>query len=398
MDLHDLHDLHLLHGPANHPSVPGMPDARPGFYEFFAGAGLARAGLGEGWRPLFANDLDPMKAAAYRLNGDAAHFRTDDVWRLSAADLPGRADLAWASSPCQDLSLAGLRGGLAAERSGAFWGFHRLLATLADEGRAPATVVVENVCGLLSSRGGADFAALCGALADLGYGFGALEIDAALWTPQSRPRLFVVAARGPVEPTLLQPAPGGPFHPRRLVEAVEALPPPVRHRALWWRLPAPAARNTAFADLLEPDDLVAWHAPARTARLLELLSPLHARRLHAGSGRRVGTVYRRTRVEDGRKVQRAELRLDGVAGCLRTPAGGSSRQFVLVADEAGVRTRGLTPREAARLMGLPDEFRLPASTTAALQVVGDAVSVPAVRWLAAHLLEPLVRGRALRAA
>ncbi len=375
-----------------------MEDERPGFYEFFAGAGLAREGLGPAWRPLFANDLDPMKAAAYRLNGDGAHLREGDVWRLTAADLPGRADLAWASSPCQDLSLAGRRGGLDAHRSGAFWGFHRLLAALAREGRAPATVVLENVCGLLSSRGGEDFTALVGAMVDLSYTVGALEIDAAHWTPQSRPRLFLVAARDAVDPALVQSAPAGPFHTRRLVAAVEALPAPARSRTVWWRLAAPVARNAALADVLEPDDAVTWHAPARTTRLLELLSSLHAERLRAGSGRRAGTLYRRMRLENGRKVQRAELRLDGLAGCLRTPAGGSSRQFVLVADGDDVRTRGLTPREAARLMGLPDDFRLPASTSAALKVVGDAVSVPAVRWLAAGLLEPLVRGRALRAA
>ena len=379
-----------------------MRDGRPGFYEFFAGAGLAREGLGTGWRPLFANDLDPAKAAAYRLNGDASHLRVGDVWSLSAADLPGHAELAWASSPCQDLSLAGRRGGLRAERSGAFWGFHRLLAALAAEGRAPATVVLENVCGLLSSRGGEDFAALVGALADLGCTVGALEIDAAHWTPQSRPRLFVVAARGAVDPARVQPAPTLPFHPRRLVDAMGDLPPEVRRRVCWWRLPAPPARNTTLADLLEPDGAVAWHAPERTARLLALLSPLHAERLRLilglDEGRRVGTLYRRMRVEGGRKVQRAELRLDGLAGCLRTPAGGSSRQFVLVGDAAGVRTRGLAPREAARLMGLPDDFRLPGSDTAALKAAGDAVSAPAVRWLAAHLLEPLALRGVRRAA
>lgn len=375
-----------------------MEDARPGFYEFFAGGGLARAGLGEGWRPLFANDIDPMKLAAYRLNGDATHLREGDIWTLAAADLPGGAELAWASSPCQDLSLAGRRGGLDARRSGAFWGFHRLLAALVDDGRAPRTVVLENVCGLLSSRGGADFAALLSALADLGYIVGALEIDAAHWTAQSRPRLFVVGVHGPVDPALIRPSPSEPFHTRRLVEGVAALSPALRNRVVWWRLPAPAARNAALADVLEPDGEVAWHPSLRTARLVEQLSPLHAARLAAGAGRRVGALYRRMRWEDGRKVQRAELRLDGLAGCLRTPAGGSSRQFVLVADGGEVRTRGMTPREAARLMGAPEDFALPASTTAALKVVGDAVSVPAVRWLAGHLLEPLARSRLRRAA
>jgi DNA (cytosine-5)-methyltransferase 1 len=97
-------------------------------------------------------------------------------------------------------------------------------------------------------------------------------------------------------------------------------------------------------------------------------------------------------------VQRAELRLDGLAGCLRTPRGGSSRQVIVVADEKGVRTRLLSPREAARLMGLPESYQLPGSATAALQVAGDGVAAPVVRWLAGHLLEPLLERPAVIAA
>lgn len=101
-------------------------------------------------------------------------------------------------------------------------------------------------------------------------------------------------------------------------------------------------------------------------------------------------MFRRTRHEDGQRVQRAELRFDGVAGCLRTPGGGSSRQFVVVAEGPRVRTRTLSPREGARLMGLPDSYALPAAATAALHLVGDGVVVPVVRRLAEALLEPLL--------
>ncbi|HMP63280.1 MAG TPA: DNA cytosine methyltransferase, partial [Phenylobacterium sp.] len=127
---------------------------RPTFYEFFAGGGMARLGLGEGWDCLFANDFDPVKAAAYRANfSDAeAHFRQGDVWKLEAADLPGRADLAWASSPCQDFSLAGARAGLAGGRSSAFFGFWRLMQALNQEGRAPGVIGIVKVVGLLTSH------------------------------------------------------------------------------------------------------------------------------------------------------------------------------------------------------------------------------------------------------
>jgi DNA (cytosine-5)-methyltransferase 1 len=362
------------------------------FYEFFAGGGMARVGLGGRWSCVFANDFDALKAATYRANfADAAdHFREGDVWKLSAADLPGRADVAWASSPCQDVSLAGARAGLAGARSSAFYGFWRLIETLGLEARAPRAIVIENVSGLFTSHGGADFAAVGEALVGQGYRFGALEIDAAAFLPQSRPRLFIVATREPPPAGLTGQ---GPWQTKAVKAAAERLPKHLRRHWIWWRLPAPPPRNSDLAAILEDDAAVAWHSPARTARWLELMAPLHRQRLAAAQARGervVGAVFRRMRSEDGRSVQRAELRLDGLAGCLRTPRGGSSRQVILVADQGGVRTRLLSPREAARLMGLPDGYVLPNSANAALQVMGDGVAAPVVRWLAEQLLEPLL--------
>jgi DNA (cytosine-5)-methyltransferase 1 len=370
------------------------------FLEFFAGGGMARLGLGAGWDCAFANDFDPVKAATYRANFDdaAAHFHEGDVWKLAPGDLPGRADLAWASSPCQDFSLAGARAGLAGGRSGAFFGFWRLIEGLAAEGRAPRAIVIENVSGLLNSHGGRDFAALGEALAAQGYSFGALEVDAQAFLPQSRPRVFVIAVREPPPPALVGES---PFHTRAVKAAAQGLPEALAARWIWWRACAPPPRNTDLSALLEPDDAVAWHPAERTRRWLELMAPLHRARLEALKDRReraVGAVYRRMRLEGGLKVQRAEARFDGLAGCLRTPRGGSSRQVIVVAQDGKVRTRLLTSREAARLMGLPESYRLPAAATSALHVAGDGVAVPVVRWLAQALLEPLLGRAAVMAA
>ncbi|HEX6866940.1 MAG TPA: DNA cytosine methyltransferase [Caulobacteraceae bacterium] len=355
------------------------------FYEFFAGGGMARLGLGEGWRCLLANDFDPVKVATYRANFGAEDLREGDVWALSAGDLPGRADLAWASSPCQDFSLAGSRAGLAGGRSSAFFGFWRLIEALNGERRAPRLIVIENVTGLLTSHGGRDFEALCRALADQGYRFGALEIDAARFTPQSRPRVFVVASREPRADLTGE----SPFHTPGIRAAFAALPPELRASWCWWRLPAPPTRNTDLAAVLEDAD---WRPDAETARLLSLMAPAHRARLNGE--RVVGAVFRRTR-PDG---QRAEVRTDGLAGCLRTPRGGSSRQSIIVAENGRIRSRLLTGREGARLMGLPDSYVLPQRTNSALHVVGDGVAVPVVRWLAEHLLEPLLAPASVMAA
>jgi len=373
-------------------------DSGAPLFEFFAGGGLARLGLEPDFTCVFANDIEPAKAAAYRAAFGGEDMRLGDIWKLNAADLPGQAALAWASFPCQDLSLAGARRGLAAPRSGAFWGFHRLIEKLAHEGRAPDVLALENVSGLLSSHGGADFTALIHALDDLGYRAGALEIDASLFTPQSRPRLFIIAARN-APPHLSSSGPSEPFHTPALRAVVARLPETLRKHFVWWRLPTPPKRNAALADVLDDDDAVAWQSDDQTARLLAQMSPLQSARvesLRESGARAVGAVFRRIRIEHGQRVQRAEARFDGIAGCLRTPAGGSSRQLLLFVEGKSTRSRLLSPREAARLMGVPEHYPLPTSQTQALHLVGDAVCVPVVRWLSQHLLAPLAGAAASR--
>ena len=365
-------------------------DNTPTAWEFFAGGGLAGLGL-SGFRIAFANDIDAMKAGAFRANHPGVALHHGDVWDIDPAALPPAPDLAWASSPCQDVSLAGARGGLKARRSGAFWGFWRLMHALGEA--APRIVVIENVAGLLTSGGGADFAAVCGAMAEAGYRVGALEMDAALWLPQSRPRLFIVAMRGAAGPESAGPT--APFHTPRLVAAVERLPTEVRAHWAWWSLAAPPQRNLDLAAVLEPDEAVDWLDEAKASVVLAMAAPLHRARVQAAlnSGeRRVGAAYRRVRMEHGVKAQRLEIRFDGMAGCLRTPAGGSSRQYIVVCEGGRARVRRLTGREAARLMGVAEDYALPRSESAALKLMGDAVAVPVVRALSEGLLRPALGG------
>jgi DNA (cytosine-5)-methyltransferase 1 len=337
------------------------------FYEFFAGGGMARAGLGERWTCLFANDFDPKKGESYRANwGDAGELHIGDVHALTVADLPGQADLVWGSFPCQDLSLAGAGAGLKGDRSGTFYPFWRLVTGLAEDGRAPRLVAVENVCGTLTSHSGQDFEAICKSFARGGYRFGALVINADLFVPQSRPRLFIVGVRADIQldRSLLSSTPLEPFHTPALRQAAARLPKAVRDRLVWWNVPTPAPRRSAFADLVEASpNSMRWHSAEETRRLLDLMSPTNLAKVEAAkaAGRpTVGGVYRRTRPDaSGRKIQRAEVRFDDVAGCLRTPAGGSSRQTLLVVDGQTVRSRLISARETARLMGLPDSYELP---------------------------------------
>lgn len=372
----------------------------PNFYEFFAGGGMVRAGLGQEWCCLLANDLSEKKASAYAENWGGDHLIIDDIHNLCSSDLPGQADLAWGSFPCQDLSLAGAGAGLDGQRSGAFWGFWSLIRSLNKEGRKPRLVMLENVYGVLTSHGGKDVDAIAQALADQGYLFGVMVIDAIHFLPQSRPRVFILG----VDDSMLVPhsahgwTANPAWHPDAVIRAHNRLPKKLQSRWRWWNPAVPATVSCTLEDLVEAEPQgVTWHSEEETAKLLFSMSNINRRKVMAAqAGERlcVGAVYRRTR--DG--VVRAEVRFDGVSGCLRTPTGGSSRQTIIIVDGERVRSRLLSPREAARLMGLPENYQLPTRYNDAYHLAGDGVAVPVVRHLAKCLFEPILSAQSLIAA
>ncbi len=366
------------------------------FYEFFAGGGMARAGLGPKWKCLLANDFDRKKGVTYALNWGDDHLIIDDIRNIAPEDMPGNPDLVWGSFPCQDLSLAGGGAGLKGDRSGTFWPFIHHIQTLRDENRAPAIIALENVLGTLTSHQGKDFVAICKALSNLGYRYGAIVADAADFVPQSRPRLFVIAIRDDLKLPPLTTAEGAksPWHTKGLRNAFDRLSDELKDRWVWWRLPAPPKRKQKFADLVEDNPTsTRWHSSAETTALLSMMSEVNLAKVEtakAAGVKMVGTIYKRTRHEHGIKVQRAEIRFDEIAGCLRTPAGGSSRQLIMVVEEQQIRSRLISTRETARLMGLDDSYQLPERYNEAYHLTGDGVAVPVVRYIAHHLFEKIL--------
>lgn len=152
----------------------------------------------------------------------------------------------------------------------------------------------------------------------------------------------------------------------------------------------PKRRLRTLDDIIERVPTgVEWHDQAETDKLLRMMTPINRRKVIQAQefgAVKVGTIYRRTR----QGVQRAEVRFDGVAGCLRTPGGGSSRQTIMVVDGPLIRTRLLSPREAARLMGLKDTYKLPGRYNDAYHLAGDGVVAPVVSHLAKNILTPVV--------
>lgn len=357
------------------------------YYEFFAGGGMAHAGLGFGWNCLLANDLSEKKGDVYAANWGAGSLWVGDVSLMSIDRLRGHADLAWASFPCQDLSLAGNGAGLDGERSGTFWAFLKPMRELKVQTRKPRMIALENVYGAVTSRAGKDFEAMLLAVSELGYRVGAMVMDAVHFVPQSRPRLFILA----IDDSLLIPqggasdSPSPAWHPAAIIKAYNRLPASMKASWLWWSPPLPTARLKTLDDIIEFEPQgVDWHSESETQNLLAMMAPLHRQKVlqaQAAGQLKVGAIYRRTREGE----QRAEVRFDGLSGCLRTPTGGSSRQTILVVDGSRIRSRLLSPREAARLMGLDGSYVLPARDNDAYHLAGDGVVVPVVSHLARHI-------------
>jgi len=350
--------------------------------EFFAGIGLMRLGLERaGWQVVFANDIDTHKEEIYQGHfGQEDHFVRGDIHSLTPEEIP-TVTLATASFPCTDLSLAGDRAGLAGARSGALWGFTDLLKSLGT--RRPPLVLLENVTGFLTSQDGKDFHQALLRLNSLGYAVDAFIVDAARFVPQSRQRLFVAGRQGPATPAS---APASELRPPALARFIE------QHDDVCWSLrplPALPAHGLSLGDILDdlPPDDPHWWSSERAQYLLNQMSPRHsatAAAMIAAPQWSYGTVFRRMR--NGASM--AELRTDGIAGCLRTPKGGSGRQILFKAGFGGFFVRLITAREAARLMGA-DDYAITVPLNQALFGFGDAVCVPVVTWIAENYLNPL---------
>lgn len=355
--------------------------------EFFAGIGLMRKGLDHtGWTTLIANDIDPVKRKLYlnHFQGSGDQFLLEDIHKLTGMDIP-TVDLATASFPCTDLSLAGRRAGLQGEHSSAFWGFVNILQNMGD--RKPPLILLENVAGFLTSNNGQDLEDALSSLNQIGYAVDAFIIDAVHFVPQSRARLFIVGkltdepnlrVRHHLAKTELRPA--------KLVDFV------YNHPEINWNinttLPNLPSKKDSLSSVIEKVSKSSslWWSRERVEYLLNQTFERHHLKILELKDKKYHTYLTAfRRVRNGKSM--AEIRFDGIAGCLRTPKGGSARQILLEVGKGEVNIRLITPKECARLMGA-DDFRLSGTVNEALFGFGDAVCVPVVSWIADNYLNP----------
>lgn len=339
-------------------------------HEFFAGSGLVAYGLKGLFAPVWANDISEQKAAVYEANFGSDYFDLDDIKNVRGEDLPF-ANLSWASFPCQDLSLAGSLGGIHASRSGLVWEWLRVLDEMEEP---PKIVLLENVVGLLSTNNGDNYRVLHMALTERNYRCGAIVLNASHFVPQSRPRVFVIAVKKDsiIPSSLIGDGPCW-LHNKAATALGESLPD-----WIWWKAERPARRSSTIKDIVEEN------VPFDKDDVLRLV-PEHHQKILNEQDTVYATGYRRTRHGE----QQLELRFDGIAGCLRTPEGGSSKQYIVIKKNGETHARLLTVREAARLMGAPDSFILPGTYNDGYKAMGDAVAMPVARFLGETFLSKI---------
>lgn len=327
--------------------------------------------------------------------------RYDDV-RTVGADL-ARVDLICGGFPCQDVSVAGRREGLAGERSGLWFDFLRIL------GRArPRWCVIENVPGLLSSNEGRDFATIIEGLVELGYGVCWRVLDAQYFgLAQRRRRVFIVGCLGDgsAASVLLEPeSVSGNSAPRRTAGQRPAPTLEARTRgggggwgtdfnaggglAVAAPVLASAGHHGHSSDRGDGYGLVAHAVTSRAMKGPD--SDGTAGLVVAFDTTQITSGENRCNPEPGDPCHplSANAHAPAIAGTIRpnirNNSNGATEVTEIVARGA---VRRLTPRECERLQGFPDDWTGGQSDSTRYKQLGNAVAVPCATWLGRRILE-----------
>ena len=187
--------------------------------DLFSGIGgfslaIQRVGIKHGWHG--HSDIDKYANNIFRRHFNDAE-KLGRIESIQPRDLP-RIDLITFGFPCQDLSVAGKRGGLKAARSGLFFEAMRIIRA-----KRPRYIIFENVKGLLSSNGGYDFILCLQEIANAGYDGEWQLLNTRWFLPQNRERVFFVGHLRDGSRPKVFPIEGSTEEDRR--ELGEAFPP-----------------------------------------------------------------------------------------------------------------------------------------------------------------------------
>jgi DNA (cytosine-5)-methyltransferase 1 len=319
----------------------------------------------------------------------------EDVQNVGKRNLEP-VDLICGGFPCQDVSVAGRREGLAGERSGLWFEFRRIIAEL-----GPQWVVIENVPGLLSSNGGRDMGAIVGALGEFGYWWAYRVLDAQYWgVPQRRRRVFIVGclAKGCAQEVLFERQSSPWDTPPSREEGAELAKDVAatikggsgqRGYPIEWEagltVSSFSAGNSgdsygvAYSENVTPPLRAGNSGTNQTPTICFVQNTRDEVRLMNGDGQIAGALS----AQPGMKQQ------SYVANTFNGYTGGADDndaqgRHIVPIDNRGIRR--LTPLECERLQGFPDHHTAGQSDSVRYRQLGNAVAVPVARWLGKRIL------------
>lgn len=341
--------LTLLESPRQQ-GAPVEPDFT--FIDLFAGIGGTRLGFEAiGGKCTFTSEWDKFARETYRANFPPTHSIAGDIREVAESDVPDH-DVLIAGFPCQPFSLAGVskknslgrEHGFACDTQGTlFFDIARIL-----DAKKPSAFLLENVKNLASHDSGRTLDVILRTLHDeLGYHLDYKVIDARRFVPQHRERVFIVGFRRPttfawdqvVVPDGNDPVLGSVLHPEN------------------------GAENAESEYTLGPKALVNGKYTL-SKKLWKYLRDYAAKHREKGNG----FGYSCFGPDDVARTLSARYHKDG--------------SEILISRGPRKNPRRLTPRECARLMGFPDEFRIPVSDTQAYRQFGNSIVVPVVQAVA----------------
>lgn len=327
------------------------------FIDLFAGIGGIRLGFQrQGGRCVFTSEWNTWSQKTYGANFGDDHEINGDITTIHETEVPDH-DVLLAGFPCQPFSIAGVSKknslgrahGFACETQGTLF-FD--VARIINEKR-PKAFLLENVKNLVSHDKGRTFDVIMRTLRDeLGYTVAAKVIDAKRFVPQHRERIVIVGFREDV---------GFDF------EAV-ALPTVEEGPRLSSILHPEDGTEQAEAPFTEGSKAKVAAKYTLTDNLWRYLQAYAAKHKAAGNGFGFGLVG----PSDVARTLSARYHKDG--------------SEILVSRGKGKNPRRLTPRECARLMGFPDDWKIPVSDTQAYRQFGNAVAVPVFEAVATAMI------------
>ncbi|WP_373512576.1 DUF4928 family protein [Persicitalea sp.] len=363
------------------------------YFDIFTGIGLVDYALvPNDWHLSFALDYEQKKFQIFEshFNGLSDRYSVKDIFELKASELPSTF-LGHASFPCTDISAAGRRKGIQNGKESS--AIDSLLGALyaKNEEERPSVMLTENVKGLLKSNNGLDVRYLLQHFNKLGYSNDLLLIDAKHFVPQSRERVFIISLKKGINTkNIIQDEVFETWsRPKSVIDVIK------KNSDLSWSFltdrPLPLS-NITLESIIDKTDKIFWDQE-RTNYLFSQMSTKHQEWIKSRKKKEqyfYGTAFRRMRIRDGIKQSTAEIRVDQLAGCLRTAKGGSAKQILIRVGRGEFNVRLINAKEAAHLMGAPKFNISPKhSLNDYLFGFGDGVCSSVISWLDSNYLTPL---------